>query len=133
MSGQPGDIESAFIRLSKAEGFEGVLYLTSEGRVLGSRFREGGSPFPPPERTVDLLQEIRDLLRGAGFQDLEEIRLMNQTKSFLLLRHGRSGLMMAVLGQTSLPVGLVRAMLNEWLDGGEGASTGTKEKGEGAE
>ncbi len=116
MNGQPINIETAFQKLSEINGFEGILFLSSQGDALAARFVEGVSSSGAEKVLADCLREVDEFARKVGSQGVAELTVRGQLRSLLLVRSGRTGFLTVVVGQETMHLALARLKMKETSD-----------------
>ncbi|HSQ78992.1 MAG TPA: hypothetical protein VLN41_00215, partial [Candidatus Bathyarchaeia archaeon] len=108
MNGGPVNIETAFQKLSEISGFEGILFLSSQGEVLASRFVKAVSSPRADAGLAACLKDVDDFARRVGSQGVAELTVRGGLRNLLLIRSGRTGFLTVVVGQESMNLALAK-------------------------
>ena len=113
MNGGPVNIETAFQKLSEINGFEGILFISSKGEVLASRFVESASVPEGDTILAACLKDVDDFARRVGSQGVAELTVRGGLRNLLLIRSGRTGFLTVVVGGESMNLALAKLKMKE--------------------
>jgi predicted regulator of Ras-like GTPase activity (Roadblock/LC7/MglB family) len=116
MNGGTANIETAFLKMSEIGGFEGILFLSTKGKVLASRFTEGAASPGTDAWIADCLKDVDAFARQVGSQGLAELTVKGRLRTLMLVRSSRADFLTVVLGREDMHLALAKLKMKETAD-----------------
>jgi len=110
------NIESAFQKLSDIAGFEGIVFVSTQGSVLAAKFVEGTTSPKAADSLAACLKDLDSLIKKISPSNLEEMSVKGKLRTVVILKSRAIGFLTAVVGLETMHLGLARLKTRETIE-----------------